>query len=377
MIYLDHNATTNLRPAAAEIMLQTARDFPGNPGSRHAAGRRARQVLESAREQVAMLLQADPREVIFTSGGTESINLALNGLSRLVEQQNLPRVVFSPPGEHPATEQSLVRLEERGWKRIIGAVDQCGRLSPSTLPHETYSLATTLLAHNETGLIRDLSLWSPAAEQRGIRWHVDAVQACGKISICFHDLGCTSLSCAAHKFGGPRGIGALLVRRHTGLPADLVGGHQEGSMRAGTESVALAAGMATALEEAIKELSEGTQRMRMLRDRFEHGLREQCPPVVLNGPETERLPNTVNLAFPGCHGEALLVSLDLAGICCSLGSACASGSLQPSPILVAMGLPNEVVTSSVRFSLGRNTTASEIEQAIQIVAATVQRLRRP
>lgn len=373
MIYLDNNATTRPRPEVVDVVVRTMHDAYGNPGSRHAAGRAARQALEDARETIASILKASPSEVVFTSGGTESSNLALFGLAG-----DATGLVALPPGEHPATEESVCVLESRGWRRVTLGLDRAGRLVEeqlAELPWREIRLATALLAHNETGTIQDLSLLARLCREHGVPLHVDAVQAIGKIDVDFHALGAATLSLGAHKFHGPRGIGALLVRAGTTLAPTQFGGHQEGGRRPGTECAALAAGMARALELWQAERDDLTRRITALRDRLEAGLRDRCGPVVVHGPPAQRLPNTLSIAFPGCDGEALLVALDLEGICCSLGSTCASGSAETAPILAAMQCPPEVARSTLRLSVGRENTTEEIDEAVRRIAAVAMRLR--
>lgn len=376
LIYLDNNATTRPHPEVIELISRHGRDSFANPGSRHKAGRRARQVLEQARESMASLLGADPDELIFTSGGTESNNLALLGLAR-----GSPGRIALTAGEHPSVIETCRSLEAKGWGLQFLPVDEEGRLRPpkddcALLAPET-RLATVILAHNETGVIQDLGPLAEECQARGIPLHVDAVQAVGKIPVDFHQLGASSLSLGAHKFYGPRGIGALLLRRGIPLQPTEFGGHQESGRRPGTEAVPLIAGMARALELYHADAQQRTTRLRQLRDRLEHGLAELCPPVAINGSRQHRLPNTLNLAFPGVDGEALLVALDLEGIACSLGSTCASGSAEPAPVLLAMNRPPDVLHSSLRFSVGIENTEDEIHEAVRIIARTVNQLRNP
>jgi cysteine desulfurase len=420
MIYLDNNATTRPLPEVVEAMNRHWRESFANPGSRHIAGRRARQLLETSRESIAAILGAQPDEVIFTSGGTESNNMALLGLTA-----GAPGTIALTAGEHPAVMETCRFLETRGWKLSILPVDEEGLIkslppfarggsgevvsvdssatsraakyrealhprgdsaknpTPPPLPslakggsHEL-RLVTLILAHNETGVVQDVQPIVAECAARGIPFHVDAVQAVGKIPIHFHDLGVTSLALGAHKFYGPRGIGALLLKRGVTLAPSAFGGHQESGRRPGTEVVPLIAGMAKALELFHAEQEQRLAHTRRLRDELEARLVALCPPVVLNGSREKRLPNTLNVAFPGVDGEALLVALDLEGIACSLGSTCASGSAEPAPVLLAMNRPKEVWHSSVRFSVGIETTADEIDQAVGVIAAIVKRLRAP
>lgn len=402
MIYLDHNATTPPLPEVVDAVARWQRDAYANPGSRHAPGRRARQVLEHARESVASLLGAFPDEVVFTSGGTESNNAALLGFC-----QGTPGAIVITPGEHPAVLETCRALVPRGFTLWELPLDREGRLrttgegptpvdpvatggcresaaamltdagagaTPWRLPPATRVVAV-LLAHNETGVVQEVGPLAGACLEQRVPLHLDALQAVGKIPVDFHALRAATLAVGAHKLGGPRGVGALLVRRGVRLAPTHFGGHQEEGRRPGTEPVPLIAGLALALEISVHEQERTRLRLEQLRDLFEAGLRERAGPVVLNGSREQRLPNTLNLAFPGVDGEALLVALDLAGVACSLGSACASGSAEPAPVLVAMGIPREWLLSSIRFSLGRDTTEGDIRSAIEIVARTVQTLR--
>jgi len=360
-------------PEVLEAVARHSRESWANPGSRHAEGRIARRALEDAREKIAAILNASPKEVLFTSGGTEAINLAILGLAA-----RRPATVLLTAGEHPAVRQACGRLQERGWKLQFLDVDREGQIVAEQLEElrwDGIGLATVILAHNETGVVQHVAPLAEQCRQRDIPLHVDAVQAVGKIPIDFHALGATALSLGAHKFHGPRGIGALLLKEGATLRPRQLGGHQEADLRAGTEPVALAVGMAVALRKWHAQQTQREAWIRGLRDRLEQGLQTACNPVVINGSIDRRLPNTLNIAFPGVEGDALFVALDLAGISCSLGSTCASGSTEPSPALVAMGCPPEVVSSSVRFSLSFENTLDEIDDAVERVAQVVGRLR--
>jgi cysteine desulfurase len=372
-IFLDHNSTTRPLPEVIEAIARHSRESWANPGSRHAEGRVARRALEDAREKIAAMLNASPREVIFTSGGTEAINLAILGLA-----PPRPATILLTAGEHPATRLACERLVRHGWKEQFLDVDTDGRIVVERLdqlPWDEIGLATVILAHNETGVVQDVAPLAERCRQHGIPLHVDAVQAVGKIAVDFRSLGAVAMSVGAHKFHGPRGIGALLLREDAKLRPRQLGGHQEAGRRAGTEPVALAVGMALALEAWHVEQAQRESKIRGLRDRLEQGLRSACHPVVVNAAGARRLANTLNIAFPGVDGEALFVALDLAGVACSLGSTCASGSTEPAPALVAMGCAPEVVASSVRFSLSFENSEPEIDEAIERVARAVGRLR--
>ena len=383
-IYLDNNATTRPLPEVVEAMDRVWRDAFANPGSRHAAGRAARRVLEASRETIAQVLDAEPDEVVFTSGGTEAINLATFGLARG------NGTIATGPGEHPATTEAVAALAQRGWRHRVMEVDSEGRLvksEPAGLSRRdkrggsqdeaagSLKLVSLLLAHNETGVVQDPRALIEACNAQGVPTHLDAVQAVGKAPVSFKRLGTTALSFGAHKFHGPRGIGGLLVRRGVKLAPLLYGGHQESDRRPGTEPVALIAGMAKALELFQRDAEIRSSAMRAARDRLETGLAESCPPVVVHGRNAQRLPNTASVAFPGLDGEALLVALDLGGVACSLGSTCASGSAEPAPILLAMGVPPEVALATVRFSVSFETTVEEVDEAVRRITGVVERLR--
>jgi cysteine desulfurase len=372
-IYLDNNATTPLLPAVADAMRPFLTEHYGNPASSHHAGRRARQALEDAREQTATLLGAHAEEVLFTSGATEANNLALFGLAG-----NPPGHLVAGSIEHPCVIEPVRRLAEIGFDIAWLPVDPTGvvpaaaladRLRPET------RLVSVMLANHETGAVQ------PVAELAGqlppgVAFHCDAAAAAGKIPVRFHDLGVTSLTVSAHKFHGPKGIGVLLVRRGTKLRPLLFGGHQQQGRRPGTEPVALAVGLATALDLAHREARTRQEHVLRLRGRFLDRLRATAAPVVLNGPAEGGVPHTLNLSFLGCRADALLMNLDLAGVACATGSACSSGSLLPSPVLQAMKVPDDVLHSAMRFSLSPLLTEAEVEEAARRIAAVVGRLRQ-
>jgi len=372
-IQLDHNATTRPLPEVREAVDRAWRNACANPGSRHAAGRAARRLLETSRETIAHILDAEPDELVFTSGGTESINMALRGLARG------RGTVVTGPGEHPATAETIAVLVQQGWRHEQLSVDAAGRFLADTPEFHSSGapkLVSLLLAHNETGVIQDARPIIDRCNANGVPTHLDAVQAVGKIPVSFRQLEATTLSFGAHKFHGPRGIGGLLVRRGVTLTPLLHGGHQEAGRRPGTEPVPLIAGMATALEMWHRDEERRSTRMSAARDRLEAGLQETCSPVVVHGRDANRLPNTCSVAFPGVDGEAMLVALDLEGIACSLGSTCASGSAEPAPILLAMGVPPHIALSTVRFSVSFETDLDEIDEAITRIGSVVTRLRQ-
>jgi len=386
-IYLDCCATTPLLPALAEAIRAAALEFPGNPASQHAAGRRARQRLEGARERIGELLGCDfrgrsPDRVIFTSGGTEANNLALFGLAASVGQVDLQgeapgRAVISAI-EHPSVTAAAAELKRRGWQIDRLPVDARGVVAVASLEavlndRTKPRFVSIMLGNNETGVLQPIAELAARCRAAGVRFHTDAVQAVGKLPVSLRALGVDLLSCAAHKFHGPLGIGALLARGGVTLRPQLFGGFQQESLRPGTESVALAVGMEAALELALDELPPRGERLAALQRRFESGLRAAAPNIVIHSAAAPRLPHVTCAAFPGHDRQALVMALDLAGVCCSTGSACASGSSEPSPVLLAMGLPRTLVQSSLRFSWGATTTEAELDAALERIAAVVSR----
>jgi cysteine desulfurase len=369
-IDLDHNATTPTRPAVWDAV-RAAPD--GNPSSAHRTGRAARRALDDARERVASLLGCEPDEVTFTGGATEANNLAAFGMAYrggwLVG--DTAHVVASPL-EHPSVIEPLKRLGHRGtsmcWLPVSGAgvVDAAALAAP---PDTRF--ATVMLANHETGAVQPVRAVVEALP--GIPVHTDAAQAVGKMPVNVRELGVAALTASGHKFGGPKGVGLLVLRRGTPFTPTVFGGHQQAGRRPGTEPVPLAVGLAVALELAVRELAETRARWAALRERF-WGALQAAAPVVCNSP-ADGLPSTLNVSFPGVRADLLLMALDLAGVACSAGSACSSGSLLPSPVLRAMGLPDEVVRSAVRFSFGRDTDFADIDEAAGRIGPAVRRLR--
>jgi cysteine desulfurase len=381
-IYLDHNATTPTRPEVVEAMARCWRDGYANPASQHQPGQKARRVVENAREQIAAILGANvtgprPDRLIFTSGGTEANNFALLGAARAGRKDG-PRHVVVSAIEHASVLEPAEHLLDEGCGLDTLGVTPDGvvrvDLLPGLLRPET-RLVSVMLANHETGVLQPLAEIARLANQAGVPVHTDAVQVVGKLPIGFRDLGVSALTLAAHKFGGPLGIGALLVGEGLQLEPLHFGGHQQWGLRPGTESVALVTGMLTALSIWRTEHEEHLRRITALRDRFESGLSAGFPGLVVNGAGAARLPQTSNIAFPGQDGQILLMALDMAGVACSVGSACSSGSSELSPTLLAMGLPKEVVAGSLRFSLGTTTTEGEIDEAVRRILLVVNELR--
>jgi cysteine desulfurase len=372
-LYFDNNATTCILPPVWEAMRPYFAEVAGNPASSHQVGRRARRALEDARERTALLLDAHPDEVVFTSGATEANNLAVFGLAH-----TSPGHLLVNPVEHPCVLEPARRLGEGGFRLDLLPVDGAGTVTVEALAasiRQDTRLVAVMLANHETGLILPIAQLARLAASQSIPFHCDAAAAAGKVPVRFHDLGVTTLTISAHKFHGPKGVGALLVRRHATLRPQLWGGHQQQGRRPGTEPVALAVGLAVALELAAEE-AEGRQRhVLRLRQVFLERLRAAAAPVVLNGPAEGGVPHTLNLSFPGCRADVLLMNLDLAGVACSTGSACSSGSLLPSPVLQAMGVPDDVLQSAMRFSLSHLLTEAAVLDAAERIARVVRRLR--
>lgn len=367
-IYLDNNATTPLLPAVWEAMRPFATETFANPASAHRAGQRARRALEDARERVAELLDAQADEVVFTSGATEANNLALFGLCGPG-----PGHIAASPVEHPSVAEPVRRLAQTGFVVDWLPVSAAGLVAPenvaTVLRPETRVLAVQL-ANHETGTLQPVGALAAAAGTTPL--HCDAVQAVGKLPVRFHELGAATLSLSAHKFHGPKGVGALLVRRGTRLAPLLHGGHQQQGRRPGTEPVALVVGLARALELAHEEMAARRERVSKLRHMLQR-LQTDAAPVEVNG--DAGVPHTLNISFLGCRADALLMNLDLAGVACATGSACSSGSLLPSPVLQALGIAGDRLHSAMRFSLSALLTEEEVEEAGRRIVGVVKRLR--
>lgn len=371
-IYLDNNATTGLHPDVLRVLEESFRDVFGNASSIHKEGQRARQVIEEARESVALLVGATARDIIFTSGGTESNNAAIFGA---VPRQGRHHIVTSAI-EHPSVTEAVAELERRGH-RVTRVAPRRDGVVPAEAMIEAIEpdtrLVTLMLANNETGVLQPVAETGAACRQRGVQFHVDAVQAAGKVDVDVVALSCDTLSLAAHKMHAPKGIGALYVRRGLTLAAHLVGGAQERRRRAGTENVPLAAAFGTAARIA----RDGSWRASIaaLRDRLESAMKQSFD-VTINGASAMRVPNTSSMTFHGVDGEGLVIALDLAGIAVSTGSACSSGRVEPSSVLLAMGLSADDAKSTVRFSLSRFTTAEEIDRTLAALREFVPRCDR-
>jgi cysteine desulfurase len=378
--YLDYNATTPVDPAVLEAMLPFLADNFGNASSIHSAGQRARAAVDRARDSVAALLGAKSSEIVFTSGGTESDNLAILGLVSAVAPKSAggSKHVITTAIEHHAVLNSCQALEEKGIAVTYIPVASTGVVDPDKIRHalrpETI-LISVMHANNETGTIQHIEEIGRIAAEADIYFHCDAVQSAGKLPLNVNQLGVDFLSISAHKIYGPKGVGALYVRAGTPLAPQLHGGHHERDRRPGTENVPGIVGFGKAAEIALANLGSEPQRMAALRDRLERGILDSISSVRVNGNVAHRVANTTNLSFAAAGGEAMLIALDLAGVACSTGAACSSGAVEPSHVLLAFGLSPDEARSSLRFSLGRQTTAEEIDYAIAAIPAVVERLR--
>jgi cysteine desulfurase len=375
-VYLDNNATTPLAPEVFEAMRPYWLEDYGNASSIHWFGQRAKAAVEKAREQVARLLHARASEIVFTSGGTESDNAAIVGIVEAARGER--KHVVTTAIEHHAVFNTAQALEKRGVSVTYVRVGASGVVDPqdvaSALRPETV-LISVMHANNELGTIQPLEEIGRIARERDIYFHTDAVQTVGKVPVDVDKLGVDLLALSAHKLYGPKGVGALYVRRGTILRPLMHGGHHERDRRPGTENVAGIVGLGAAGELALHHLPEEADRVAALRDRLEAGILERVPLVVVNGDRARRLPTTTNLAFDYIEGEGFVIAMDLRGIACSTGAACSSGSLEPSHVLSAIGLKPEQARASIRFSLGRFNTAEDIDTTLELLPAVVEQLR--
>jgi cysteine desulfurase len=376
-IYMDHSATTPTRDEVVDAMLPYYREEWGNASSVHSPGRRARQAVEESREKIAALTGAKPDEVVFTSGGTESDNLAVRGVA--AARRDHGRHLITSGVEHHAVLNTCRALEKDGFEVTVLPVDQYGLVDPAelraALRPETV-LVSIMAANNEVGTVEPIAELAAIASEAQVAFHTDAVQAVGRVPVNVDELGVDLLSASAHKFYGPKGVGFLYVRSGTRLQRVQTGGHHEKGRRAGTENVPGIVGMATALELACGEIASEVDRLRGLRDRLQEGLMGSLDRVHLNGHPEKRLPHVLNLSFENAEGEAILMYLDAAGICASTGSACTSGDLEPSHVLTGMGVPAEIAHGSIRFSLGRMNTEEDVQYVMEQVPAVIERLRQ-
>ena len=375
-IYFDHNATTPLAPEVLAAMLPYLTEEYGNASSIHAFGQNARGAVEQARSSVAALVGARPADIMFTSGGTESNNHAILGV--VAAAPGKLKHVITCAIEHVAVLDTCRAVAKSGIDLTVLPVDREGLVNPEDVRNairpETV-LISLMLANNEIGTIEPIEEIGNIAAGKGIVFHTDAVQAAGKIPIDVNKLGVDLLSISAHKFCGPKGVGALYIRKGTRLGPLMYGGHSERDRRPGTEDVAAIAGMGKAADLALAVLTNDSKRVRNLRDRLEQGLLGRVPHSWVNGARAPRVPNTANLTFPFIEGESMVIALDLKGIACSTGAACSSGALEPSHVLMALGLAPEDARATLRLSLGHQTTEEEIDFALETIPPVIERLR--
>lgn len=376
-IYLDHNATTPLDPLVADRMTQALRDVWGNASSVHHFGQQAKAALDEARGLVAALLGADASEIVFTAGGTESDNIAIRGAAEALEPSGRRHLITSAI-EHEAVLNTMKALARRGWRVTTLAVDASGIVSADRLREAITgdtALVSVMHANNEIGTIQPIAELAAIAHEHGALFHTDAVQSAGKLPLDVHALGVDMASIAGHKLYGPKGTGALWLKRGVRLVPPTSGGRQERNRRAGTENVPALVGFGVAAEVARRKLAAEGERLAALRDRLEAGILASVPGSERNGASSPRVPNTTNISIERVEAESLLIGLDLAGIAVSSGSACSSGTLEPSHVLKAMGLSHGRTLGSIRFSLGASNTDAEIDRVIAVLPPLVEKLR--
>ena len=376
-MYLDHNATTPVAPEVADAMATTLRTTFGNPSSVHRHGQEAKTALDEARAAVARLIGAEPTAVIFTSGGSEADNLAIRGAAVALADTGRRHLVASAI-EHEAVLQTLKALSRQGWTTTLVGVGASGVVTPELVAEaitDKTALVSVMHANNEIGTIQPVADLARLAHAHGALFHTDAVQSVGKLAVDVGRLDVDLLSLSAHKFNGPKGVGALWVRRGTRLTSQTTGGKQERNRRAGTENVPAIVGFGAAARLALDKASADTDRVAALRDRLERGILANVSGTVVNGDPARRIANTSNISFDRVEAEALLIALDLDGIAVSTGSACSSGSLEPSHVLRAMGFSAHRTQNSIRFSLGLGNTAEEVDRVLAVLPGIVDRLR--
>ena len=376
-VYLDHNATTPVAPDVAERMDRAVRELWGNASSVHHFGQQAKAGVDDARSQVATLIGADASEVVFTAGGTEGDNFALRGAAEALEPTGRRHLIASAI-EHEAVLNTLKALARRGWGVTLLPVDQSGIVHPDSLREvitATTAVVSVMHANNEIGTVQPIAELAGIAKAHGALMHTDAVQTAGKVPIDVRALGVDLLSVSGHKFYGPKGIGALWVRKSVRLLPFMTGGRQERNRRAGTENVPAIVGLGAAADRATRKMAAEALRLEALRDRLERGVLGAVSGAERNGAAEPRVPNTTNISFARIESESLLIGLDLEGIAVSSGSACSSGTLEPSHVLKAMGLPHARTLSSIRFSLGESNTEADIDRVIRVLPPLVEKLR--
>ena len=376
-VYFDYNATTPLAPEVIEAVSTASRDLFGNASSVHHYGQQAKSAIDEARSAIASLINGDPSEIVFTSGGTESDNFAIRGAAEALEATGRRHLIASAI-EHEAVLNTLKALARRGSKTTLVPVDQTGIVSADrvreAISRET-SVVSVMHANNEIGTIQPIAAIAAVAHEHGALMHTDAVQSAAKIPVDVRALGVDLLSLSAHKFNGPKGVGVLWIKRGTRMLPILTGGKHERNRRAGTENVPAIVGLGVAARLAAGKLETEAARLAALRDQLEQGILASVPGTVVNGDRQARVPNTTNISFERVEAESLLIALDLEGIAVSTGSACSSGTLDPSHVLRAMGLSTHRTQNSLRFSLGQFSTEAEVQRVLDVLPRLVEKLR--
>jgi cysteine desulfurase len=376
-VYFDYNATTPLAPEVIEAVARASRDTFGNASSVHHFGQQAKAALDDARSELASLIHGDPSEIVFTCGGTEADNMAIRGAAEAIEPTGRRHLIASAI-EHEAVLNTLKALARRGWRTTLLPVDDSGIVAPDRLREalaDDTALVSIMHANNEIGTIQPIAELAQLAHARGALLHTDAVQSVGKIPVDVRALGADLLSLSAHKFNGPKGAGALWIKRGTRMLPIVTGGKHERNRRAGTENVPAIAGLGVAARLAGGKLDAEAARVAALRDRLEEGILRGVPGTAVNGARGSRVPNTSNISFDRVEAESLLIALDLEGVAVSTGSACSSGTLEPSHVLRAMGLPTHRTQNSLRFSLGMCSTEAEVDRVVEVLPRLVEKLR--
>lgn len=375
VIYFDNNATTRVAPEVLDAMLPFLKDLYGNPSSMHTFGGQVDKYIRQSRESIAKLLGCDSSEIIFTSCGTESDNAAIKGVLEALPER---RKIITTRVEHPAVLAACRQMQSLGYRLIELGVDKEGQINLGELESQVdddTAIVTIMYANNETGVIFPIDKIAEIVKSKGVVFHTDAVQAVGKIPLNLSKSNIDLLSLSGHKLHAPKGVGVLYIRKGTRISPFIVGGHQEKSRRAGTENVAGIVALGRAAKLAVENIEIESKKVRKLRDKLENALLKNCPDVMLNGDKVNRLPNTTNISFEFVEGEAILLSLDQFGICASSGSACTSGSLEPSHVMRAMGVPFTAAHGSIRFSLSRYNTEEEVDFVIEKMPGIINRLR--
>jgi cysteine desulfurase len=375
VIYFDSNATTKVAPEVLDAMLPFLKDLYGNPSSMHTFGGQVEKYIRQSRESISQLLGCDSSEIVFTSCGTESDNAAIKGVLEALPEK---RKIITTRVEHPAVLATCRQMQTLGYKLVELGVNGEGQIDLNELESQVdddTAIVTIMYANNETGVIFPIDKITQIVKAKGAIFHTDAVQAVGKIPLNLDESNIDLLSLSGHKLHAPKGVGVLYIRKGTRISPFIIGGHQEKSRRAGTENVAGIVALGKASELAAKTIKEENTKVKKLRDRLETAILKNCPDAMLNGDKINRLPNTTNISFEFIEGEAILLSLDQFGICASSGSACTSGSLEPSHVMRAMGVPFTAAHGSIRFSLSRYNTEEEVDFVIEKMPSIVNRLR--